>query len=185
MKLEVGKKYKRRDGVIISIVSQREDNCTYPFMDSKHNIYTAEGEYYNICGLDDNRDLVEQVVEEPKFKLGDKFYSILYGLGNVVEINLESQHPILVKCGDLYSSYTLEGKSLINNVNPTLLTLDEARAKGYDVPKQKVTKTLETWANLYLGGTVRCHPSKEEADSMRNSQRVACIKLTGTYEVEE
>lgn len=52
-------------------------------------------------------------------------------------------------------------------------------------PKKMVTKTIERWANVYSDECVYIHHSREKADVYDGGNRIACVKLTGTYEVEE
>lgn len=46
LKLEVGKTYKRRDGVIIDIVELVEGGIIYPFRCDRGQTYTPEGEMF-------------------------------------------------------------------------------------------------------------------------------------------
>lgn len=72
------------------------------------------------------------------------------------------------------ADYVPSGYDLIEYLGPTK-------------PKQKrmVTKTVERWENIYHNGTMCIYGSKEQADRAATSGRIACVKLTGTYEVEE
>lgn len=57
-------------------------------------------------------------------------------------------------------------------------------------PKKRVTITIERWVNVFLGTNKFTHifgqhfDTKEAADRMAEG-RIACVKLTGTYEIEE
>ena len=52
-------------------------------------------------------------------------------------------------------------------------------------PKKKVTRTVECWANVYeLHTCIDCYLTKETADNSAGYGRIACVKLTGAYEVE-
>lgn len=133
-----------------------------------------------------------------KFKVGDTVYNIRKGVCVVINTCDGSEYPLKVRRlgSEHYSSFnedgfTEDGRWGSKDVNPTLLTIDEARAKGYDVPKvkRKVTKTISRWANVYPDEhLIACNDyhTREEADSNANlSKRIACVELTGTYEVEE
>lgn len=94
-----------------------------------------------------------------KFKVGQKVYCIIRGLGTVVLPTLALNPPVCVQfiTGDRY--YREDGKYCDIDLNPTLLTLEEARAKGYDVPKQRVVKVCEKhepkrWFNKGEGMTL-------------------------------
>lgn len=84
-----------------------------------------------------------------KFKVGQKVYCILYGVGAVKELRESRSYPVIIETNCGLVDYTAEGKYNSNAVNPTLLTLEEARAKGYDVPKQKIVKEKTVYINLY------------------------------------
>lgn len=53
--------------------------------------------------------------------------------------------------------------------------------------KKKVKKTIECWANVYPVGSHVFHSTKYIADKCQGilDKRIACVKLTGEYEVEE
>ena len=52
--------------------------------------------------------------------------------------------------------------------------------------KKMVTKTVVGWLNIYDDGEQFFHASKWEAnDNGKNRVKIACVKLTGKYEVEE
>jgi len=50
--------------------------------------------------------------------------------------------------------------------------------------KVKVTKNVEYWANVYRKG-LDCYPTKDACDKYAGVDRIACVKMTGTYETEE
>lgn len=59
---------------------------------------------------------------------------------------------------------------------------------GIEKPKKKVTKSVERWINIYthnpMGGLI--FETEEEAIRWQSSfDKIATVKLTGSYEVEE
>lgn len=118
-----------------------------------------------------------------KFKVGDRVYGILEGEGRVTSERGCELYPIVVLFatgkGD---KFTPEGKSIVTFLNPDLLTIEEARAKGYNVPKQKIKKT--TWLNVYRD-YFSAHVSKGNADTYANPGRLDCVEVTFEHEVEE
>jgi len=50
--------------------------------------------------------------------------------------------------------------------------------------KKKVKKTVECWVNIYIIEN-KVHWTKPEAERCATPDRIACVKLTGDYEVEE
>jgi hypothetical protein len=126
-----------------------------------------------------------------KFNVGDRVYHPRHGIGSVLS-NQGIPYPIKVVFDDsgLIEHYERDGRKREYDVNPILLTIEESRAKGYDVPKvtRKVTKTVSRWANVYgSAGLANCsYETREEADANATGDaRTACVELTGTYEVEE
>lgn len=129
-----------------------------------------------------------------KFKIGQKVYCINYGLGEVIGTKGYGPCPVECKFTKFTESYTPEGRFVLEAVNPTLLTLEEARAKGYDVPKQKIVKEKTVYINLYSNTeTPYVHKSKEEAENGAKSGDgnlskytvVSAYPVTIKYEVEE
>ena len=128
-----------------------------------------------------------------KFKVGDRVYDIRYGIGKITTINNPSLSGYTVKADITNrpdSTYTAEGKYLNDDLNPTLLHVVEARAKGYDIPKIKTTHTVECWMTIHGYGygeaesIIHCTEASANSSSRYNSF-IRKVKLTGTYETEE
>ncbi len=60
----------------------------------------------------------------------------------------------------------------------------EPSLKLVERPKKKVKKTIERWANIYSSYIISNYDSEKHANKCAED-RIACVKLTGTYEVEE
>ncbi len=73
-------------------------------------------------------------------------------------------------------SFTRDGRACDWHKTPSLFIVSR--------PKKMVTKTVEAWANVYSDGSTNYHDSKDEADGCLLNYRIACVKLTGEYEVE-
>jgi hypothetical protein len=118
-------------------------------------------------------------------KVGDKVWDFTYGWGKIYNIDLNSDYPIKVeRLNEMDESYTFDGK-LGDEEAPTLFW-DEIKYEIPTKPKRMVTKTIECWVNVYSNGVGCLTESEEAADkAKRGNYRVACVKLTGTYEVEE
>lgn len=115
-----------------------------------------------------------------KFQVGDVVEA--FGLrGKVTFIdNYSSNYPITVKYSDddHVASFTEDGKCYRYHKTPSLVLISRA--------KKKVTKTIEQWVNTYPDGTHGyMYKSESDANDAHSSNRIACVKLTGTYEVEE
>lgn len=63
MKIHLGKRYRRRDGMVVGPIIEGE----FPFADSIGNQYTAEGYFYRDGG-EDRCDLVEEYIEPVKIE---------------------------------------------------------------------------------------------------------------------
>ena len=52
-------------------------------------------------------------------------------------------------------------------------------------PKEKIVKKITVWVNAYPSHVSVSHNTKEIADVVCSERRIACVELTGSYEVEE
>ena len=123
-----------------------------------------------------------------KVEVGQKVYSILHGLGVIAEVYAYPAKVglVSVQFKDIQCDYWTSGKWNARDANPTLLTLEEARAKGYDVPTQRVTKTLDRWVAVFSNsdGTYHTRALGEQLPH-EIGKEVAITKMSGTFEVEE
>jgi hypothetical protein len=119
-----------------------------------------------------------------KFEVGQKVYHVLWGLCEIVIIFGDVLRFRSLR-GTEDGALRLDGKERSRDVNPILLTLDEARAKGYDVPKVVVKKTVRMYSNVYPDGPALPHFSKSDAVDAVSGGFIACVELVGEYEVEE
>lgn len=121
-------------------------------------------------------------MNEPKFKPGDMAWSPGSGFAICEDLAHNATYPIRHGC----DSYTNKGFRVMVDQHPTLLTVEEAAKLGYYPPKPKVKKTIEAWVNVYPDNIgIIAFPSKAEADTGTLANRIACVKVTGEYEVEE
>lgn len=127
-----------------------------------------------------------------KFKVGQKVYSIRHGLGLILQIQYPSMSGTYIRAEfpeiDL-QEFCIDGKVYSTDINPTLLTLEEARAKGYDVPKQKTLKEKVVYINYYEEGrnVLGAHHTEQEAKTCadKNAALVIAYPVTIKYEIEE
>ncbi len=119
-----------------------------------------------------HRPVVESASQKAGFQFQDGDIVEFGGLVDVVRINTEEKlFPVYA----VAEKFTLDGK-LYDHHNKPLLVLIER-------PKKKAKKTIEYWVNVYASGPVGIHKSKETADGCADIDRIACVKLTGEYEV--
>jgi len=117
-------------------------------------------------------------------RVGDKVWCFRYGSGEIISVGRESIFPILVRFKNHNEcSYTFDGR-ITKETNPSLFW-QEIKYEIPRPPKRMVTKTVECWANIYKEGVPCLRSDKFIADESARNNRIACVRLTGTYEVEE
>jgi hypothetical protein len=70
------------------------------------------------------------------FKVGDRVYHVVEGLGTVVAVSADG-FTVQLESRPRSGSYYSDGRYSRNDVNPSVITLEEAHAKGYGVPRPK------------------------------------------------
>ena len=111
------------------------------------------------------------------FKVGDKV-DWLGWRGTVEEVNMVGGPEDIIVCGevgDLWAFYK-DGRYL-KEQEPSLVLIER--------PKKKIKKTISQWVNVYPNGYIKAHDTKEKANKFASNIRIACVELTGEYEVEE
>jgi len=116
-------------------------------------------------------------------RVGDRVWSVEYGWGTVESVS-KGVYPVVVSfdCG-IDVTYTFSGMPRSSGLQT--LFWDEVKIEAPPRPKRKSVKTVEVWMNLYPRGKATTHLEQYEADRRALSDRIACVKLTGEYEVEE
>lgn len=121
-----------------------------------------------------------------KFKVGQKVYCIHNGMGTVTYIDVDLDYPVEVDFDKgVSNTYTADGKRSKCDINPTLLTLEEACAKGYDVPKQKIVKEKTLYVNLYGNKCWGTFETEYDAKQVDGDILVQAHPVTIKYEIEE
>jgi hypothetical protein len=116
-------------------------------------------------------------------RAGDRVWSVGYGWGTVESVS-KGVYPVVVSfdCG-IDVTYTFSGMPRSSGLQT--LFWDEVKIEAPPRPRRKVMKTIDGWANVYPNERPMLHDSKEEADKAATFNRIACVKLTGEYTVEE
>ena len=121
-------------------------------------------------------------------KVGDRVWEITEGWGKITEIIGQDEGKTLaVKFdGGGEDEYWDDGKHYATDINPSLFW-DEIKITPPPRPKRKVMRTVEVWYNAYSPPNTYCvYNTKGAADTCAdNERRIACVKLTGEFEVEE
>ena len=98
----------------------------------------------------------------------------------VLEIKRNAEYPVVVRIleGIETGLTLLFTKDYVWHKKPSLIFIER--------PKKKVKKTIEVkrWMNVYQDGFTRIVDSRQYADSFVNNDRIACVELTGSYEIE-
>ena len=119
-------------------------------------------------------------------KAGDRVYSLICGWTIVTEVDLNRAYPITtpLKSG-LSINYTLDGRYYLGDDVPQSLFWDVPQPR----PKRLVKKQLEGWVNVYKRGNEVYYSSIYDTEAAAydaaDTDLIACVKLTGEYEVEE
>lgn len=120
-----------------------------------------------------------------KARVGDPVWGVQGGDGVIEGVGNESQiYPIDVRFSGYSESYTVSGKYQNEDDHPSLFW-KKPYSDVPEAPKRMVTKTFEGWVNINRT-SMFVYPNKEAAETSYNPNRiVSCVKVTGTYEVEE
>ena len=174
---EVGKKYKDREGRVITI-SGITNSSSYPVQginDSTDlNIYTLEGHFYD-DGRHSEYDLVEGEIFETPFKVGSKYYTrngdvaliMTYteGLTYALDVEIKSQRYSFTTEGKFYNTGLDDGYDLM--LDSGVVEESDTVPEGYEEiaiddtgPAGVVISTTfsnqqDVWAYLMLGGLVQ------------------------------
>lgn len=122
-------------------------------------------------------ELVEETPNTQSFKVGD-VVEWCGARGIVERLDAGTSYPITVKFeSGAYNSFTKNGKYYSWHKTPGLKLISR--------PKKRVKKTVEAWANVYAHCLPDLFNCEANADARASNSRIACVKLTGEYEVEE
>lgn len=118
---------------------------------------------------------------ESKFKVGQIAYHVIDGLVKVDKItDTGFVYSYAYKNDKVHVLH--DGRWSSNDLNPTVITLEEARARGFYVPKRKETRTIKSYAAFLPTGEAIICASLRAAKSYED--KVFIVEMTGSYEVE-
>ena len=125
-------------------------------------------------------------------KVGDKVWSPMYGWG-VIDDTLSSVpdgeliRVIFKEGGHTSCACWYERSGRLSDRAPQSLFWSKVNITAPERPKRKVQKTVEAWANIYENRDPCFHYTEKDANCLQSfvDKRLFCVKLTGTYEVEE
>ena len=121
-----------------------------------------------------------------KAKVGDRVLSLKYGWGTVERIDsFCTTHSFKVVFGSRRDWYTVNGKLFVDDFVPDLY-YGPPEIIGPEKPKRMVKEEVRLWLNIYPKSCCKItYSSRSRADSAASPDRIACVELTGSYEVEE
>jgi hypothetical protein len=162
----------------------RLEFCAVVFLGLKRNALFAATSPGLFCLKENAMKTNETTFENAK--VGDKVYSFTSGEGEICQVDFASSYSIMVKSPAGHESFTTKGAYRMNGEQT--LFWSKPVFETPTRPKRVAKKDVVRWANVYpYNNNVGAHnyPTKEEADSKASNERIACVRLTGTYEVEE
>lgn len=97
--------------------------------------------------------------------------------GIILQIRSDTEYPLIVRLSNQeVISFTLKGLYSNTHTKPLLNLVKR--------PKKLVKKQIIGWANIYPGFTC-FHNTEQLANNGHLRDRIACVKVTGEYEIEE
>lgn len=112
-----------------------------------------------------------------KFKVGDKVFHVGHGVGTVLSNDVAANNPLMVTFMDGYRlRFLYDGREEYYHTIPQLYTLPEARKMGFEVPKEKKTKTLWVYYNITSKNFMTC--------AEREPDQVGYLEKEVTFEWE-
>lgn len=121
-------------------------------------------------------------------KVGDKVWRPVKGKpegewGEITEINPNEANGYPIVAFDL--TFAVDGRERHRDGFSSLFWAPVALPPLPERPKRKIIKNVEFWTNIYTYGPTLLYITREMADRYAVSGRIACVKLTGSYEMEE
>jgi hypothetical protein len=129
-----------------------------------------------------------------KFQVGDRVFHVGWGVGMVFQVDDSQPHSDRALSVGFFAPnsgkpctvfFTLDGRFFLFHTIPQILTLEEARVKGYEIPKVKVKKIIKQWSVVASNGVIThtfdCLKKAAQYQGLGDS----VVELTGEYEVEE
>lgn len=116
------------------------------------------------------------------FKVGEIVFYPAHGFARLVDSN-NTQLPFLISG----TPFRKDGRRFADDKYPALLTLEQAKLLGYELPMRKKKKEITRWVNVYegvlLGGVI--FMTEDEAKIAAGTIQDVTQQITFTVEVEE
>lgn len=94
---------------------------------------------------------------------------------------------LLIEDGSLFRNEVTVSKELVALAHKEASSVNHTDwlEKHFPKPKKMVTKEITVWLNVYNHYDSTSHKTKQEADEAAIITRIACVEVSGKYEVEE
>ena len=119
-----------------------------------------------------------------KFNVGDRVYDILYG--EVHELQYIEDDYEAFKVGLI--RVLKDGKADVKHKYPRVISLEQARARGYYVPREMIKKTETQYCLVFGNGTISGQRFKSRASAEEHTREydttVAIAECVFTWEEE-
>lgn len=123
-------------------------------------------------------------MEIKKEDVGRRVWDFSRGWGEIKQF-CTGDYPISVLLDSgIIISFSVDGR--YSKHHSTSLFWDEIKFTEPPRPKRMIKKTIEKWINIYSSNlpTIGAYPCEDQANQFAAKGRIACVKLTGEYEVE-
>lgn len=121
-----------------------------------------------------------------KDDVGRRVWSFEFGWCTLIEVSDQEYGAyIALDFRQGKEIYTKTGQYFLGQKQT--LFWDEIKFEIPPKPKRKVKKVIEMWVNIYPSGSSFTYSSERLANVgiTEKTDRIACVKLTGEYEVDE
>lgn len=162
-----------------------KSNMEYTWQSGGHFFYSRNPYHLDLIEeIPSDNISKEETIMKPKFMIGDRAFYIPYGVVTINNVADYGVFPICVKWLAYNIYFMADGKFRTDDENPLLLTLEEARAHNYDIPKQLVKKYQWMYCfkdSQQFGITSERYSSVREAID----QHISSHKITFLYPLQE
>ena len=163
MKIEEGKRYVRRDGKVSGKIITRISDA-YPFFDPQRVVtYSAIGK--TVSGMEIGPDLITEY-KEPSMKDIDFTKPLRFASTDKSPVH--------------YIGLDKDGKHICQKTTgmEAIFIVDQFGKSAQFVDIENIPEKITRWCNFYPFGSGCVHATREQADRLATSERIACVPVT-------
>lgn len=165
MKIEVGKRYVRRNGILSGVIYSNASGLTgleFPFRDETET-YNPSGQcwYTNQSELDLIAEYKEQEMKEIDFEKPLRFSTPDKATVHYIGLDKDGKHVCQKTRG-----------------MEAIFTVDQFGNSEKFVQIENTPEKITQWCNFYPSGSGGTHATRTEADRSATSERIACVPVT-------